>query len=205
MSFNRVANKIVVGICGKACAGKDQVVQCFQAAGFFVVDADQLGIEALTVRFDELVLAFGTGILDADGIIDRKLLGARVFGNAQDLAALNAISHPYIKERIMAIIAESTERYIVINAALLPLIKVEPMSCLVLVTAPLCARLWRAMKRDQRSVRFVVQRIWAQRRLSVNLYYTMVDKYTVDNRSKLALLQQKSNELVLHIKGVYDA
>jgi dephospho-CoA kinase len=205
LSSSVTGNKIVVGICGKACAGKDQVVQQFAQAGFFVVDADKLGIEALTVRFEELIRVFGTHILNAEGHIDRTLLGARVFSNAHDLVALNAISHPYIKERITAIIAASSQRYIVINAALLPLIKVEPISCVVWVVAPLITRIKRALKRDQRSLRFVMQRIWAQRRLSVNLYYQRVDRYKIENRSDLAHLQQKSDELIVHIKGVYDA
>lgn len=180
-------------------------MRCFERAGFGVVDADALGIEALTARLPELVGAFGASILNDEGQIDRALLGAKVFSDKKELAALNAISHPYIQGRINELIASSPERWVVINAALLPLIKVEQLTALVWVSAPFRVRFKRALARDRRPVRFVLGRIWAQRRLSVNLYYKMVDKYTIENRKGLEQLQQQSDDLVRQIKGVYDA
>lgn len=43
--------------------------------------------------------AFGTGILLADGTLDRPALGAIVFADADRLAALNAIVHPLVGAR----------------------------------------------------------------------------------------------------------
>ncbi|MCL5887998.1 MAG: dephospho-CoA kinase, partial [Actinobacteria bacterium] len=48
------------------------------------------------VKRDELVEAFGSGILDSAGQIDRKAVAAIVFRDPQATSRLNAITHPAI-------------------------------------------------------------------------------------------------------------
>ena len=67
-----------------------------------VIDADKLGHQALResqVR-RELVAAFGRGILDSEGQVDRPKLARLVFGYPQQLARLNRITHPRIARMI---------------------------------------------------------------------------------------------------------
>src|SRR6185436_7540122 len=50
---------------------------------------------------------WGTSVLDADGEVDRRKLGGIVFADSSELAALEALVHPWIKRRI----AEDVEAY----------------------------------------------------------------------------------------------
>jgi len=70
-----------------------------------------------------IVEQFGTGILDSDGNIDRKILGGIVFADGEKLAALNAIVHPAVKQWIRREIAKEEKAgnypFLVVEAALL--------------------------------------------------------------------------------------
>jgi dephospho-CoA kinase len=71
-----------------------------------VIDADKVGHEALALPEvkQEIVAAFGRGVLSPSGEIDRKKLGEAVFNNAEALDKLNTIIHirmrSMTKERI---------------------------------------------------------------------------------------------------------
>lgn len=49
--------------------------------------------------FGSILRAFGSGILGADGEIDRPSFGKRVFSDPALLAKLNALVHPEVKRR----------------------------------------------------------------------------------------------------------
>lgn len=100
----KLAGQLVIGVTGVAGAGKstlcDQLVDEGAARGIDIhnVDLDAIAHRILsdlhaplfrTTR-DELAARFGPDIATAAGI-DRKKLAARVFGNTQALADLNAI------------------------------------------------------------------------------------------------------------------
>lgn len=64
-----------------------------------MVDADQLARDAVEVgrpALAAILQAFGPGVLGANGGLDRKALGAVVFGAPAELAKLNAIVHPEV-------------------------------------------------------------------------------------------------------------
>ena len=70
--------------------------------GARVIDADLIARDVVAdadVR-RAIVAAFGPSVLAADGTIDRKALGARIFANSGARARLNAITHPRIRQRI---------------------------------------------------------------------------------------------------------
>ena len=88
---------IVIGITGGIGTGKSTVSGFLAELGATVIDADKLGHELLQSHSDvwqELVAAFGQGILSPDSQIDRAKLGQIVFGNPQALKQLNNIMHP---------------------------------------------------------------------------------------------------------------
>jgi dephospho-CoA kinase len=75
-----------------------------------------------TPGFDQVVAAFGRDIVGADGAIDRKRLGAIVFGDAAALAKLNGIVHPLIRDAVAQRVAAaraSGRAPVVVEAALL--------------------------------------------------------------------------------------
>jgi dephospho-CoA kinase len=92
-----------IGLIGGIGAGKSVVRAALSDLGAAVIDADRVGhaiYEPGTPGFGAVVGAFGTGIVDAAGRIDRPTLGALVFSDAAKLARLNAIVHPLIRAEI---------------------------------------------------------------------------------------------------------
>jgi dephospho-CoA kinase len=90
---------VLVGLTGGIAAGKSTVAAMFAARGAAVVDADRIGHalqEPGAACHDAVVEAFGPGVLDAVGRIDRRRLGAIVFAEAAARRRLEAIMHPAI-------------------------------------------------------------------------------------------------------------
>jgi dephospho-CoA kinase len=88
-------------------SGKSTVSQIMTELGAVIIDADKVGHEAYqanTKTWQDVVAAFGKQVVAQDGSIDRKKLGAIVFGNPGQLERLNRIVHPrmfeMMKERI---------------------------------------------------------------------------------------------------------
>lgn len=89
--------KTVIGLTGGISSGKSTVAGFLARHGAAVINADEIGHEALlpdTEIWQEVVAAFGKGIIKAGGEIDRQKLGEIVFGNSRSLARLNEIMHP---------------------------------------------------------------------------------------------------------------
>jgi dephospho-CoA kinase len=92
----------VVGLTGGMGAGKSEVLRVLEKMGVPVLQADQVGHALLQERGFSKVLAakFGTGILNAEGLVDRKKLGAIVFRQAGKRRTLNQLLHPVIRQKI---------------------------------------------------------------------------------------------------------
>ncbi|MEE1793322.1 dephospho-CoA kinase [Streptomyces sp. BE308] len=91
-----------VGLTGGIGAGKSEVSRLLVGYGAVLIDADRIAREVVapgTPGLAAVVDAFGTGILLADGTLDRPALGAIVFADADRLAVLNAIVHPLVGAR----------------------------------------------------------------------------------------------------------
>jgi len=89
-----------IAVTGGIACGKSLVGKFLSGQGIPVCEADVLAHEKMspgTRVFSRVVRVFGNGILGADGAIDRRVLGRRVFSNPQQVAALNAIVHPAVK------------------------------------------------------------------------------------------------------------
>jgi dephospho-CoA kinase len=114
-----------VGLTGGIACGKTQVVRRLREAGLFALDLDGVAHDLLApggAAHPEVVAAFGTGILDAAGAIDRRKLGALVFADGAARARLNALVHPRVRAeeaRRTSALAESGAPLVVTDAALL--------------------------------------------------------------------------------------
>ena len=90
-----------VGLTGGIACGKSRVRRHLAAAGFGTLDLDGVAHEMIAPggpAYDDVVAAFGRGILAADGTVDRKALGSRVFVDAAARAELNALVHPRVRD-----------------------------------------------------------------------------------------------------------
>lgn len=93
---------VVIGITGGIGSGKTTVTEYLSKRGFPVVDADGISRNLMDEEDTafEVVGAFGKGILDSHGNIDRKKLREMVFCDKRLLERLNSIFHPKIRARI---------------------------------------------------------------------------------------------------------
>ncbi len=115
-----------IGLTGGIGSGKSTVSQILAGLGAWVIDADKVGHEIYLpgkAAWQQVTAAFGRDILAADQTIDRKKLGAIVFGSEEARKKLNAIVHPLmfkeIERRIKEKRAEGVIQPIVVEAAVL--------------------------------------------------------------------------------------
>ena len=116
----------VICLTGGLASGKSTAACFLKEQGAHVIDADVLGHRAYdpgTRSHALVVAAFGADVLAADGRIDRKVLGGKVFGKPEQLKRLTDIVWPEIRRlaesEIAAISAAGSERIIVLEAAVL--------------------------------------------------------------------------------------
>ena len=116
---------IVIGLTGGIGSGKSEVSRMLKEFGAEIIDADRVGHEAYlpnTETYDKVVAEFGDDILQTDGAIDRKKLGARIFVEPEARERLNAIVHPrmyaMVEERIQRL-REQSATAVVLDAAIL--------------------------------------------------------------------------------------
>lgn len=116
----------VICLTGGLASGKSTAARFLREQGAHVIDADLLGhrsYEPGSPAHAQVVAAFGEDVLAADGRIDRKALGAKVFGRPDQLKKLTDIVWPAIRalagEEIERVRAAGTARVIVLEAAVL--------------------------------------------------------------------------------------
>lgn len=89
-----------IGLTGGIAAGKSVVARRLGELGAVVIDHDVLAREVVepgTVGLEEVVEAFGEGVLGSDGALDRPALGRLVFDDAAARERLESILHPEIR------------------------------------------------------------------------------------------------------------
>jgi dephospho-CoA kinase len=115
-----------VGLTGGIATGKTTVAAMLRELGCRLLEADKIAhqtIEPGGAAYEGVVREFGRGILTAEGLVNRKKLGAIVFADPQRLARLNAIVHPPVLEEQMrqlaAIEKADAHAIVVVEAAIL--------------------------------------------------------------------------------------
>jgi dephospho-CoA kinase len=98
-----------VGLTGGLASGKSFVGHALSELGCLLIQADVLGRQVLEQggqTYEAVVKTFGNQILDPDGKINRRRLAKIVFSDPEQLAKLNALVHPRVKERERDVAAE---------------------------------------------------------------------------------------------------
>lgn len=114
----------IIGLTGGIASGKSTVSRMLEALGAIIIDADRIAREIVVPGSEalaEVAEAFGTGVLNPDGTLNRSALARIVFNDPVALKRLNDITHPRIIEAINRRIAAlpRQERIAVLDAALL--------------------------------------------------------------------------------------
>src|SRR5580692_11080477 len=90
-----------VGLTGGLGSGKSFVGRALCEMGCLLIEADLLGHQVMAKgaeAYDAIVAEF-PDVLNGEGEIDRRKLGAQVFADAELLKKLNAIVHPAVRAR----------------------------------------------------------------------------------------------------------
>lgn len=112
----------IVGLTGGIGSGKSAVAARFRARGILVVDADQAAravVEPGTPALAAIAEHFGTGVIQADGTLDRAALRRLVFDDAEERRWLEQLLHPRIGEWLRARLAEAPGPYAILESPLL--------------------------------------------------------------------------------------
>lgn len=107
-----------IGLTGGIASGKSLVAARLQELGATLIDADLLArqvVEPGTPGLAEVVAAFGAGLLDSEGRLDRPALGAIVFQDPAKREVLNSIIHPLVRESAAAILATADPGDVVVQ------------------------------------------------------------------------------------------
>src|SRR5207244_1895029 len=111
---------LLVGLTGSIATGKSTVSQMFAHLGARVIDADLLAREVVVPgqpAYAKIVEEFGPSVVQEDGDLDRKALGAVVFADPAKRKRLEEITHPAIRvrqQRILSVLEEEDHEGIVI-------------------------------------------------------------------------------------------
>ena len=140
-----------VGITGGIGSGKSTVCAILAEFGVAVYDSDssakRLMNEDHTLR-ERLVERFGSEVYCVEGL-NRIYLAERVFGNPEELKALNAIVHPAVMDDFDRWALEQEGSYVVLESAILFEASLDRrVDVSVAVMAPEELRIERAMQRD---------------------------------------------------------
>ncbi|MEY3548569.1 MAG: hypothetical protein RLZZ552_936 [Verrucomicrobiota bacterium] len=89
---------MVIGLTGGIGCGKSTAAACFAELGFVVIDADRLARQVLEspVCVSQLRDRWGAACLDAQGVPDRRWIGAKVFADPIERAFLESVTHPEV-------------------------------------------------------------------------------------------------------------
>jgi len=143
---------MVIGLTGSIGMGKTTVAQLFRRHGVPVYDADR-AVHGLSARGGRAVPAIARvfpGVV-IDGAVDRKKLGALVFGDDEALKRLEAILHPLVAEQRQAFLRRMRARRkaaVVLDIPLLFETGNDALADLiVVVSAPAFLQTARVMKR----------------------------------------------------------
>jgi dephospho-CoA kinase len=132
-----------VALTGNVASGKSSVCALFSEWGATIIDADQLVREVQAPGSPVLAAIaerFGGGVIRPDGTLDRAALRRIVFADPAAREALNAIVHPAVQDRRLALLGEARARgdRIVVNDIPLLFEVLDPsqFDAVVLVDAP---------------------------------------------------------------------
>jgi dephospho-CoA kinase len=116
---------VVIGLTGGIASGKSVASKLLAERGAYIIDADKVGHEAYRPGgecYRAVVDAFGKDIVAPDGEIDRKALGAKVFGDEAQRRRLEGIVWPWMRgemERRLAALRTEGVPVVVLEAAVL--------------------------------------------------------------------------------------
>ena len=190
---------LVVGLTGNIASGKSTVARILSELGATIIDADILArrtVDPGTPAHAAIKERWGNSVVSADGTIDREALRHIVFGNPDELEALNDIVHPHVRAQRDELIEQARARGDQIVVCDIPLLfergLVEDFDRIVLVDAPRELRFDRLVRERKLDHADAMEMITAQ--MPSELKRARAN-YVIDNTSTLQSLSRRVEEI----------
>ena len=151
----------VIGLTGGIGSGKSTLLKWVQMKGVPCFESDAVGRELLNSSLrDSVILRFGEDIY-FDGILDRKKMAKKVFGDKKALADLNKNVHPAVNEAFNNFIEKNQNAPFIINesAIIFETGKYKDFYKVILVISPKNVRINRIILRDNVNKENVLSRM----------------------------------------------
>jgi dephospho-CoA kinase len=164
---------LIVGLTGGIASGKTEVDRELERIGALVIDADQVARDVVVQgrpAYLKIVDAFGPGVLDDNGDIDRPTLAAMIFSDESRRQTLNGITHPAIFQEMARRVSDHASDMrtgeapaVILDAALIVDTGVTGVfDLLVVVTADESSRVTRLVETRGMSRQEALERISSQ-------------------------------------------
>lgn len=158
--------KYVIGLTGNIATGKSVVRRMLEHLGAYTIDADTLAHRVISrgaPGYQPVLDKFGSWLLDKGGQIDRSKLGRLVFADAEALAQLEDLIHPYVGQAVDILSRRATQHVIVIEAIKLLESELRTFCDTIWVTdAPQDVQVERLVRKRNLSGEEALQRIHSQ-------------------------------------------
>jgi dephospho-CoA kinase len=152
-----------VGVTGGIGSGKSLVCRIFATLGAPVYDSDSRAKILMTtdgILIDQIKKEFGYLSYNADGTLNRKLIGELVFQDESRRQALNQLVHPQVAADYVKWVNAQSFAYVVKEAALLiETGSYKELDKTIVVTAPDELRIKRVLERDTERTELMVREI----------------------------------------------
>lgn len=189
-----------IGLTGGIATGKSTVARLLVRRGALLIDLDQIARDVVAPGQPTLVQIterFGAAVLQPDGSLDRKRLGAIVFADASRRKELEQITHPAIRAVMKARMREyeqlHPDKLVVVDVPLLFESQLtEYFERVVVVYVPRTEQLRRLMERDKLSEEEAEKRLNAQ--LDIEQKKSLAD-YVIDNSGSLEQTEHQIERL----------
>ncbi len=181
-----------VALTGGIASGKSEVERRFASRGVEIIDADLVAREVIAVGtpgLEEIVSAFGSGVLGVNGALDRKAMRERVFADAGARVRLESIIHPRVRETLQKQAARVTGPY---GMLVIPLFvesgEYEWVDRILVVDVPRAVQIKRLLARDGITPELAESMLDAQASREQRL---AIADDVIDNNTELSLLDGK--------------
>ncbi|MGT2800460.1 dephospho-CoA kinase [Streptococcus marmotae] len=193
----------VIGLTGGIASGKSTVTAYLRKRGYQVIDADQV-VHQLQEKggklYQVLVEEFGTGIVAADGKLNRERLGELVFGQKKVRERLSQLQDGVIRQELVKErdrLAEMTDVLFMDIPLLFELGYEEVVDEIWLVVLAPELQLERLMERNQLSLGAAKERLAAQMPLEEKKKRT---PYQIDNGGERLATYAQVDQLLQRIE-----
>lgn len=188
----------ILGLTGGICTGKSTLSAYLKQRGALIIDADQIAREVVapkTVGLAAIKEQFGADFIKNDGTLNRAKLAQLVFSDAKQLAKLDLLTQPLIRQAILQQLTDAKKQQVslvVLDAPLLLEKNYQSLCDAVMVLAlPETIQIERLEKRDGLTTTQAKQRLANQMPTAQKVKWADI---VIDTSHSPAFTQQQVNQ-----------